>query len=59
MIFPFDRKYQRSRLDISEKIIKLENTLISTVKGAAMRGMLKIKVIFTKQLPTMFPKASP
>ena len=56
-IFSFDRKYDKKRLEISEKMINLEKTAMSTLKGAATKVTPKIRVIFIKQLPTMLPSA--
>lgn len=57
-IFSPDKKYHRRRLAISEKSATLENPLASTPKDVAAKVTPKIKVMFTKQLPTMLPKAS-
>jgi len=56
-ILPIVRKYHKKRLDIREKITKSENTTMSTLNGEAIKLTPKIKVMFRKQLPTMFPKA--
>ena len=41
-----------------ENIIKSEKTFMFTSSGDAIRGIPKINVMFMKQLPAMFPKAS-
>jgi len=59
---PRDKKYHKRRLAIKEKTTRSRKTSIFIVKGkptsAGTNNVIpRIKVMFMKQLPTMFPKA--
>ena len=63
-IFSLDKKYQKNKLVIMEKITRSWKTTIFIDIGEPMKAgtksvMPKIRVMFTKLLPMMSPKASP
>lgn len=57
VIFSLDKKYHSNRLATSENMARLENAAMFTFSGEAANVTPKIRVMFMKQLPTMFPRA--
>jgi len=57
LTFVFCTIYHNMMLAINEKSIRSEKADTSTLKGARRKVNPKIKVMFKKQLPMMFPTA--
>lgn len=63
LILPLERKYQKNKFVIIEKIMRFWKTLISIRMGeptsaGTKRATPKIRVMFMKLLPMMSPNAS-